>query len=120
MRSVINEVRLISGLALSGVADNSSSSGGLPVCEMPREEMKRPLIRGRGAGSMPLEASTSDTCAPVVGVLGTGDFSRSLTGRLVASGYQVVVGSRSPKRSLALFPEKAEVGVTPGVGLWMY
>jgi len=80
---------------------------------MPREEMKRPLIRGRGAGSRPLEASASDPGTPVVGVLGTGDFSRSLTGRLVASGYQVVVGSRSPKRSLALFPEEAEVGVTP-------
>lgn len=80
---------------------------------MPREEMKRPLIRGRGTGSRPLEASASDPGTPVVGVLGTGDFSRSLTGRLVASGYQVVVGSRSPKRSLALFPEEAEVGVTP-------
>ncbi|KAG7249892.1 hypothetical protein CRUP_030326, partial [Coryphaenoides rupestris] len=76
---------------------------------MPREEMKRPLIRGRGAGSRPLEASASDPGTPVVGVLGTGDFSRSLTGRLVASGYQVVVGSRSPKRSLTLFPEEAEV-----------
>ncbi|KAG7252675.1 hypothetical protein CRUP_018470 [Coryphaenoides rupestris] len=75
---------------------------------MPREEMKRPLIRGRGAGSRPLEASASDPGTPVVGVLGTGDFSRSLTGRLVASGYQVVVGSRSPKRSLTLFPEEAE------------
>lgn len=83
---------------------------------MPREEMKRPLIRGRGAGSRPLEASTSDPYAPVVGVLGTGDFSRSLTGRLVASGYQVVVGSRCPKRSLALFPEEAEVGVTLPTG----
>ena len=76
---------------------------------MPREEMKRPLIRGRGVGSRPLEASSSDAAVPVVGVLGTGDFSRSLSGRLVASGYQVVVGSRSPMRSRALFPEEAEV-----------
>ncbi|XP_059906659.1 metalloreductase STEAP3-like isoform X2 [Gadus macrocephalus] len=76
---------------------------------MPREEMKWPLIRGRGVGSRPLEALISDPATPVVGVLGTGDFSRSLSGRLVASGYQVVVGSRSPKRSRALFPEEAEV-----------
>ncbi|KAJ3584033.1 hypothetical protein NHX12_014530 [Muraenolepis orangiensis] len=74
---------------------------------MPREEMKRPLIAGGGAGPRPLEASDQGT--PVVGVLGSGDFSRSLTGRLVASGYRVVVGSRSPKRCLPLFPEEAEV-----------
>ncbi|KAM3857022.1 metalloreductase STEAP3-like [Diretmus argenteus] len=77
---------------------------------MPPEEIKRPLIRGRGGGGFRhLEASMSDPDAPVVGILGTGDFSRSLARRLVASGYQVVVGSRSPKRSVALFPEEAEV-----------
>ncbi|XP_071373995.1 metalloreductase STEAP3-like [Centroberyx affinis] len=79
---------------------------------MPKEEMKRPLIRGGGGGgggSRHLEASLSDPGAPVVGILGTGDFSRSLARRLVASGYQVVVGSRTPKRSVALFPEEAEV-----------
>ncbi|XP_077587388.1 metalloreductase STEAP3-like [Stigmatopora nigra] len=52
-------------------------------------------------------ASEPDT--PVVAILGSGDFSRSLTGRLLASGYQVVVGSRTPKRSAALFPKNAEV-----------
>lgn len=51
----------------------------------------------------------SEPGSPVVGILGTGDFSRSLARRLVASGYQVVVGSRTPKRSVALFPEEAEV-----------
>ncbi|CAL8290243.1 unnamed protein product [Lota lota] len=71
---------------------------------MPREEMKRPLIRGSGAGPGPPDPGT-----PVVCVLGTGDFSRSLSGRLVASGYQVVVGSRRPKRAQAMFPEEAEV-----------
>lgn len=45
----------------------------------------------------------------VIGILGTGDFSRSLARRLVASGYQVVVGSRTPARSAALFPEESEV-----------
>ncbi|XP_051283323.1 metalloreductase STEAP3 isoform X2 [Dicentrarchus labrax] len=75
------------------------------------DEMARPLIRerGEGRGSRRLEASMSDPGAPVVGILGTGDFSRSLARRLVASGYQVVVGSRTPKRSAALFPEEAEV-----------
>ena len=76
------------------------------------DEMARPLIRGRGndaGGSRHLEASQSEDGAPVVGILGTGDFSRSLARRLVASGYQVVVGSRNPKRSAALFPEEAEV-----------
>ncbi|GAA6217911.1 metalloreductase STEAP3 [Lates japonicus] len=74
------------------------------------DEMARPLIRGRGGGgSRHLEASVSEPGAPVIGILGTGDFSRSLARRLVASGYQVVVGSRAPKRSGALFPEEAEV-----------
>ncbi|KAG8004625.1 Metalloreductase STEAP2 [Nibea albiflora] len=75
------------------------------------DEMSRPLIRGRdeGGASRRLEASMSDPGTPVVGILGTGDFSRSLARRLVASGYQVVVGSRTPKRSVALFPEEAEV-----------
>ncbi|XP_037617644.1 metalloreductase STEAP3-like [Sebastes umbrosus] len=75
------------------------------------DEMARPLIRerGEGGGSRRLEASASELGAPVIGILGTGDFSRSLARRLVASGYQVVVGSRNPKRSVALFPEEAEV-----------
>lgn len=73
--------------------------------------MARPLIRGRGEErrARHLEASASEPSAPVVGILGTGDFSRSLARRLVACGYQVVVGSRTPKRSVALFPEEAEV-----------
>ncbi|XP_041637571.1 metalloreductase STEAP3-like [Cheilinus undulatus] len=75
------------------------------------DDMARPLIRsrGEGAGSRHVEASFSELDSPVVGILGTGDFSRSLARRLVASGYQVVVGSRTPKRSVALFPEEAEV-----------
>ncbi|XP_072225868.1 metalloreductase STEAP3-like [Leuresthes tenuis] len=75
------------------------------------DEMGKPLIRerGEGGGSRHLEACVSEAGAPVIGILGTGDFSRSLARRLVASGYQVVVGSRTPKRSVALFPEEAEI-----------
>nr|XP_019958926.1 PREDICTED: metalloreductase STEAP3 [Paralichthys olivaceus]XP_019958927.1 PREDICTED: metalloreductase STEAP3 [Paralichthys olivaceus]XP_019958928.1 PREDICTED: metalloreductase STEAP3 [Paralichthys olivaceus]XP_019958929.1 PREDICTED: metalloreductase STEAP3 [Paralichthys olivaceus]XP_019958930.1 PREDICTED: metalloreductase STEAP3 [Paralichthys olivaceus] len=75
------------------------------------DDMARPLVRGRGEGgaSRNLEALMPEPGALVIGILGTGDFSRSLARRLVASGYHVVVGSRNPKRSLALFPEDAEV-----------
>ncbi|XP_029372018.1 metalloreductase STEAP3 [Echeneis naucrates] len=75
------------------------------------DEMSRPLMQDRGerGGSRHLEASASEPGAPLIGILGTGDLSRSLARRLVASGYQVVVGSRSPSRSVALFPEEAEV-----------
>lgn len=75
------------------------------------DDMSKPLIRdrGEGGGSRHFEASVTDAGCPLVGILGTGDFSRSLARRLVASGYQVVVGSRSPKRSAALFPNEAEV-----------
>ncbi|KAM6893683.1 metalloreductase STEAP3-like [Xenentodon cancila] len=75
------------------------------------DHMSSPLIRERSSGGNfgHLETPVSDPCDPVIGILGTGDFSRSLARRLVASGYQVVVGSRTPKRSVALFPEEAEV-----------
>lgn len=71
------------------------------------DEMARPLFRGRG--SRHLEASATEFNSPVIGILGTGDFSRSLARRLISCGYQVLVGSRNPKRSAALFPEDAEV-----------
>ncbi|XP_054641727.1 metalloreductase STEAP3 [Dunckerocampus dactyliophorus] len=75
------------------------------------DEMQRALIRSRGdtGGCRPLEACASEPGDQVVGILGTGDFSRSLARRLLMSGYQVVVGSRTPKRFVALFPEEAEV-----------
>ncbi|XP_061840961.1 metalloreductase STEAP3-like isoform X1 [Nerophis lumbriciformis] len=75
------------------------------------DEMQRALIRSRGdaGGCGPLEGCAFEAGDQLVGILGTGDFSRSLARRLVASGYQVVVGSRTPKRCLMLFPEEAEV-----------
>ncbi|XP_061658664.1 metalloreductase STEAP3-like [Syngnathoides biaculeatus] len=75
------------------------------------DEMQRSLIeRGGDTGRhRPLEACGSELDTQIVGILGTGDFSRSLARRLVASGYHVVVGSRTPKRYVALFPEEAQV-----------
>ncbi|XP_028835250.1 metalloreductase STEAP3-like isoform X2 [Denticeps clupeoides] len=72
---------------------------------MPQEDMKKLLLTSPRA----LESSQSEPGSPVVGILGTGDFSRSLATRLVACGYRVVVGSRTPKRWSSLFPEEAEV-----------
>ncbi|XP_062302392.1 metalloreductase STEAP3 [Osmerus eperlanus] len=72
---------------------------------MPKEEIRKPLLR---ATQHP-DASMSDPGSPVVGILGTGDFSRSLARRLVTSGFPVVVGSRNPKRCSSLFPEDVEV-----------
>nr|XP_045006781.1 metalloreductase STEAP3 isoform X1 [Jaculus jaculus] len=47
--------------------------------------------------------------APKVGILGSGDFARSLATRLVGAGFSVVVGSRNPKRTAGLFPSSAQV-----------
>ncbi|XP_078480487.1 LOW QUALITY PROTEIN: metalloreductase STEAP3-like [Lampetra planeri] len=69
--------------------------------------MARPLIQERG--SRHFETPMLDPGAPPIGILGTGDFSRSLANRLVTCGYRVVVGSRIPKRSVCLFPADAEV-----------
>ncbi|XP_042099892.1 metalloreductase STEAP3 isoform X1 [Ovis aries] len=46
---------------------------------------------------------------PKVGILGSGDFARSLATRLVGSGFSVVVGSRNPKRMAGLFPSAAQL-----------
>ncbi|XP_076008591.1 metalloreductase STEAP3-like [Genypterus blacodes] len=70
---------------------------------MSGDDMMAPLIRSRG------EVPVSDGGSMLVGILGTGDFSRSLARRLMASGYHVVVGSRTPQRSKTLFPDGAEV-----------
>ncbi|CAL8240838.1 unnamed protein product [Merluccius merluccius] len=47
---------------------------------------------------------------PPVGILGSGDFSRSLSARLLASGHRALVGSRDPSRLPGgLFPQGAEL-----------
>uniref|UniRef100_A0A8C9SSX6 STEAP3 metalloreductase n=1 Tax=Scleropages formosus TaxID=113540 RepID=A0A8C9SSX6_SCLFO len=50
-----------------------------------------------------------DLKSPAVGILGTGDFSRSLAHRLLACGLRVIVGSRSPDRNADRFPAGVEV-----------
>lgn len=46
----------------------------------------------------------------MIGIIGSGDFSRSLSIRLVASGFRVVVGSRDPSRvPIGLFPDGVEL-----------
>uniref|UniRef100_A0A1A8FHB9 STEAP family member 2, metalloreductase n=1 Tax=Nothobranchius korthausae TaxID=1143690 RepID=A0A1A8FHB9_9TELE len=46
---------------------------------------------------------------PVVAVLGSGDFSRCLTLRLLRCGFRVVVGSRHPKLAVQSFPHVVDV-----------
>lgn len=56
------------------------------------------------------KASEPLPVGPVIGIIGSGDLSRSLAIRLVASGFRVVVGSRDPNRvPRDLFPDGAEV-----------
>nr|XP_006634352.1 PREDICTED: metalloreductase STEAP2 [Lepisosteus oculatus] len=44
-----------------------------------------------------------------VGIIGSGDFSKCLTIRLLRCGYHVVVGSRNPKRAAEFFPHVVDV-----------
>lgn len=73
-----------------------------------KADMKAPLLPHCASGtSVPLPCSLGD---PVIGVLGSGDLSRSLTIRLVASGFRVVVGSRDPNQvARGLFPDGVEL-----------
>ncbi|XP_072273955.1 metalloreductase STEAP3 [Pyxicephalus adspersus] len=73
---------------------------------MVSSEMVKPLLASNGGDS----ASRGPlSCGDTIGILGSGDFSRSLATRLLSSGFKVVVGSRNPKRSAGLFPADAEV-----------
>uniref|UniRef100_A0A8C6GNM3 STEAP family member 3 n=1 Tax=Mus spicilegus TaxID=10103 RepID=A0A8C6GNM3_MUSSI len=71
-------------------------------------EMDKPLISRRLVDSDGSLAEVPKE-ALKVGILGSGDFARSLATRLVGSGFSVVVGSRNPKRTAALFPSLAQV-----------
>ncbi|ELV10282.1 Metalloreductase STEAP3 [Tupaia chinensis] len=71
-------------------------------------EMDKPLISRHLVDS---DGSLTEALSqgPKVGILGSGDFARSLATRLVGSGFGVVVGSRNPKRTAGLFPAAAQV-----------
>ncbi|XP_012500135.1 PREDICTED: metalloreductase STEAP3 isoform X2 [Propithecus coquereli] len=71
-------------------------------------EMDKPLI-GRRLVDSNGSLAEAPSEAPKVGILGSGDFARSLATRLVSSGFNVVVGSRNPKRTAGLFPSVAQV-----------
>ncbi|KAM4558082.1 metalloreductase STEAP3 [Odontesthes bonariensis] len=71
-------------------------------------DMKTPLL----APPAPHHSGllSRDEGASVIAIIGSGDFSRSLAIRLVARGFRVVVGSRSPHRvARGLFPDGVEV-----------
>ncbi|KAM8936179.1 metalloreductase STEAP2 [Lycaon pictus] len=44
-----------------------------------------------------------------IGVIGSGDFAKSLTIRLIRCGYHVVIGSRNPKFASEFFPHVVDV-----------
>ncbi|XP_066467951.1 metalloreductase STEAP3 [Tiliqua scincoides] len=74
---------------------------------MPAGDMAKPLLGHQNTDSVPSLAPVASN--RTVGILGSGDFARSLSMRLVCSGFKVVVGSRNPKRNECLFPTAAEV-----------
>lgn len=69
--------------------------------------MAKPLLSHQNMDSVPNLAPAAGN--KTVGILGSGDFARSLSMRLVCSGFKVVIGSRNPKRNECLFPASAEV-----------
>ncbi|NXX49824.1 STEA2 Metalloreductase, partial [Tricholaema leucomelas] len=50
-----------------------------------------------------------DSNKATVGIIGSGDFAKSLTIRLIRCGFHVVVGSRNPKLAAEFFPHVVDV-----------
>ncbi|KAM9710507.1 metalloreductase STEAP3 [Menidia menidia] len=70
-------------------------------------DMKTPLLATPPSDHTDVQSQDEGS---VVGILGSGDFSRSLAIRLVAGGLRVAVGSRDPSRvARGLFPAGAEL-----------
>uniref|UniRef100_A0A674D0L1 STEAP3 metalloreductase n=1 Tax=Salmo trutta TaxID=8032 RepID=A0A674D0L1_SALTR len=70
--------------------------------------MRTPLLSN--SFDVPEEPLPCDPGNPTVGILGSGDYSRSLAVRLVACGYRVVVGSRNPKHiAIGQFPDGVQL-----------
>ncbi|XP_043923466.1 metalloreductase STEAP2 [Protopterus annectens] len=53
--------------------------------------------------------SCKEIVKPTIGIIGSGDFAKSLTIRLIRCGYHVVIGSRNPKRAAEFFPHVVDV-----------
>ncbi|XP_070832805.1 metalloreductase STEAP3 isoform X1 [Chaetodon trifascialis] len=71
-------------------------------------DMNAPLLAGGASDASEPPPRLPE--GPVIGIIGSGDFSRSLAIRLVAGGFRVVVGSRDPSRvPRGLFPDRAEL-----------
>ncbi|KAM6978988.1 metalloreductase STEAP3 isoform 1-T2 [Tautogolabrus adspersus] len=71
-----------------------------------QSNMKTPLLCSASSETSDLLALSG----PVVGIIGSGDFSRSLSIRLLSCGFRVVVGSRDPACVDGdLFPEGVEL-----------
>ncbi|XP_074857111.1 metalloreductase STEAP3 isoform X2 [Carettochelys insculpta] len=73
---------------------------------MSHGDMAKPLLACQNVDSNP---DLAPPAGRTIGILGSGDFARSLATRLLCSGFKVVVGSRNPKRCGGLFPSAAEV-----------
>ncbi|XP_078678915.1 metalloreductase STEAP2-like [Branchiostoma floridae x Branchiostoma belcheri] len=59
--------------------------------------------------SVEADRDGGDPGRPTVAILGSGDYSRSLAGRLVRSGFHVAVGSRDPGRNARFFTQGVDV-----------
>lgn len=71
-----------------------------------QSDMMEPLLASPPSESQPRRLAGG----PVIGIIGSGDFSRSLAIRLVACGFRVAVGSRDLNRVAGgLFPDGVEL-----------
>ncbi|XP_060638276.2 metalloreductase STEAP2 [Anolis sagrei] len=50
-----------------------------------------------------------DSAKTTIGIIGSGDFAKSLTIRLIRCGYHVVIGSRNPKFAAEFFPHVVDI-----------
>ncbi|KAJ3611883.1 hypothetical protein NHX12_021896 [Muraenolepis orangiensis] len=90
---------------------SSSSSNGLRSGsrgDAPRQPRSRSASPPRPPSPPPPHLA-DDSARPTVAVLGSGDFSKCLTTRLLRGGFHVVVGSRQPQRAAHLFPHVVDV-----------
>lgn len=72
--------------------------------------VKTPLLSSPNSESPDSALSSPSVSGPVVGIIGSGDFSRSLSMRLLSCGFRVAVGSRDPTQvGKSPLPEGAEL-----------